>query len=348
MKDFNDLGVFSSSIAETKNISCEIPYKLTWRSGNIKVRIINKGTIGPMISSDDIKGLTKDAVGTYKSADIYMYSKNQNIGLVMNATVSGSSFEHPYKSNVVDTIKNNICAKYPNIPRSSIKSIEGNVVVIPRTISAKTEMNVFVKHTGKSFKVKATPGVPSDASAQMIWDNKNIRESESGFSLTTSWTAEGEKTLQPATKITVGGFMVDGDKIKYSMSGQIDLSNSKYCVDLGDTARFGIGSKSSKNMYAEKVSLSGSMTVNVDAYLMATKITYSTSSDKIHMVISPLGIVMKINEPGYTDHYFVPGLIDLGTSKNLENFVKNPYGNSVKSSTGPSSSKSSPTAVKMK
>ena len=67
------------------------------------------------------------------------------------------------------------------------------------------------------------------------------------------------------------------------------------------------------------------------------------------MVISPLGIVMKINEQGYTDHYFVPGLIDLGTSKNLKNFVDNPLGNSVKSGTGSSSSsKSSPSAVKMK
>ena len=135
------------------------------------------------------------------------------------------------------------------------------------------------------------------------------------------------------------------------MSGQINLNDTKYCVDLGDAARFGIGSKGPKDIYAEKVALSGSVTMNVDAYLMATTITYSTSSDKIHMVISPLGIVMKINEQGYTDHYFVPGLIDLGTKNNLENFVSNPRGNSVKSSTGSSSSKSSkssPTAVKMK
>ena len=351
IRDFNSLGGFSSSSVETASISCEIPYKLTWRSGNIKVRIIDKGKIGSMISPDNIGGidgpLTKDEVGKYKGADIYMYSKDKNVGLVSNTTVSGNSFEYPNKS-VVDTIKNNICAKYPNIPKTSIKSIEGDVVVIPRTISANTTMKVKVYNGSNTYKVKATPGVSSDASAQMIWDNKNIRESEYGYSLETSWTAKGEKTL-PATKITVGGFMVDGGKINYSMSGQIDLSNPKYCVDLGDTARFGIGSKSSKNIYAETVALSGSVTMNVDAYLIATKITYSNSSDKIHMVISPLGIVMKINEPGYTDHYFVPGLIDLGTSKNLENFVKNPYGNSVKSSTGSSSSsKSSPTAVKKK
>ena len=284
-----------------------------------------------MISPDNIGGidgpLTKDKVGTYKSADIYMYSKDKNVGLVSNTTVSGNAFEYPNKS-VVDTIKNNICTKYPNIPKSSIKSIEGDVVVIPRTISAKTEMKVFVKHTGKSFKVKATPGVPSDASAQMIWDNKNIRESEAGHSLTTSWTAKGEKTL-PLTKITVGRFMVDDYKINYSMSGQIDLSNSKYCVDLGDAARFGIGSKSSKNIYAETVALSGSVTMYADAYLVPTTVKYKTSFDKIHMVISPLGIVMRINEPKYTDHYFVPGLVDLKTKKDLENFVSNPRDNSV-------------------
>lgn len=352
--DFNELGGFSSSSSTTKDISCKIPYKLTWGGGNIKVRIIDNGKIGStMISPDNIaNSLSKDSLGTFKSSGIkkyvYMYSKDKNVGLVSNTIVSGRSFEHPDKSNVVDIIKNAICFQYPGIPKTSIKSIEGDVVMIPRTISANTTMNVKVYNSSNTYKVTATPGVSSNASARDVWDNENIRESENGRSLTTLWEAKKTKNL-PTESIKVGGFSVSGNRINYSMSRQINLNDTNYCVDLGDAARFGIGSKSSKDIHAEKVALSGSVTMNVDAYLIAKKITYDTSSDKIHMVISPLGIVMEINEPGYADHYFVPSLIDLGTGKGaLENFVSNPRGNSVKSSTGSSSSKSSPTAVKMK
>ena len=352
IRDFNDLGGFASSSTEKEGITCKIPYQLTWESRNIKVRIIDRGTIGSMISPDNIAGsLSKYSLGNFFSAGstkyMYLYSKDKNIGLVSNTTVSGSSFEYPDNSKVVDTIKNTICSQYPNIPKSSIKSIEGDVVMIPRTISASAKMNVKVYNSSRSYKVAATPGVSSNATARDVWDNENIRKSDLGKSLTTSWDATGKKSL-PAKVIKVGGFSISGDKINYSMTGQIDLSDPKYCVDLGNSARFGTGSTFSDVSEVETVALSGSVTMNVDAYLMATQITYSTSSDKIHMVISPLGIVMKINESGYTDHYFVPGLIDLGTRSKLEDFVSNPRGNSVKSSTGSSSSKSSPTAVKMK
>lgn len=261
-------------------------------------------------------GVAYDNVICSKTKDLYFGVKNISTDFLPAA---GN------RSKIIDALKNNIVGSYPDINKSTIISMSGNIYVLLSSATVNATMSLTVDPNCGGLR-PCTVVSPVSKTDGDLW-NKPVIYEKSGVSKFTCTHGINKTVSFSNSKILVGTFNVDSNNnLQYKPNDAWNWSDLSCNINLGDDARFGIIGKYA-NLYEDPIFTNinftyGDITYEVKIFFNPTQVTYKSYQENFKYVIGPNGIIAKISGQS---GYFSPVMLKIATgNEDLNTFVSTP------------------------